>query len=484
MKNTVCVILGAVAIALASSGCASLAEVQPISAANNDSRYLKYSLPRTVLTVAVPIKQTEYKPSRFLPGAKSPMPLPAAITDWDTYVAYLQRELDIRAKDVVLPRPADYSLVNKEVVLGSRPEPDPDATYVVKLRADGFQDLKLDVDLGENGQLQAVTNTMTHKGVETAIKAVETAIGLAAKFAGSSPKSSKTTLFEDRIEQVRQLREGRTNIIINGITAVSAEHVKLILDSIQAAEKAILDDLLGTTATTVWTAQFTFAPEKNFSGDQTLLELDPLRGITLKADADNRLLDPFGFDPQRAEKEEIQKLLAALQARDAETHAALLKTLTLKLHLSRHASSPAIMPLVTGTPRIDTGSFYYRNPGRGHAYVQLVSPTKTTTLTENILWVAQYGEIRQLPRKLGGISNALTLSLYPDTGAIKKVTTSATQADAKGGVDAIGAKVSAYIDADQKSDDELTALQREHTKLKLQSEMVGFQKTISTAPAP
>ena len=127
----------------------------------------------------------------------------------------------------------------------------------------------------------------------------------------------------------------------------------------------------------------------------------------------------------------------------------------------------------------DGGSFYYRVPGRAQLALQLDGGPKSRFLAETTLLVAQFGQVRQLPRKLGGTTNSLTLALHPETGAIKKLSTTTSAADVKGAIESVGAKAGGYLEARQKADDELAQLQREHAKLKLQTEIQAFNKTLN-----
>lgn len=140
--------------------CATAYHVYDASEAH-DVRGVYYALPKTAITVEVPIKQTIFLPGRF--------------------AAYAPELLGVQAKTAKTRTFA----VGEPVTLGVRIEADPDEVYVVQVKSKNpFQTRALEMHLSELGNLtkgKAVTEDTT---ADFVVATVKTAASIAAKAIG------------------------------------------------------------------------------------------------------------------------------------------------------------------------------------------------------------------------------------------------------------------------------------------------------------
>ena len=131
---------------------------------NHGERGVYYTLPRTVITVELPIIQTTYTPG-----------------------PYAELSAEILGQEAKTGDSVTYKLGTP--VLGTRAEPDPNETFLVKIAGTPLETRTLMLQLSEDGRITSAQSTVENKTVDFVVSTVKTSANIAAKaiMSGSVP---------------------------------------------------------------------------------------------------------------------------------------------------------------------------------------------------------------------------------------------------------------------------------------------------------
>jgi hypothetical protein len=176
----------------------------------------------------------------------------------------------------------------------------------------------------------------------------------------------------------------------------------------------------------------------NRAGESDVLHFDKLTGLAAGAGAVCHM--PKGFRQAQEAKATGAKVTLELAVAD---------TTIMNAYEARETQDSS-----------DAG-FFYREPAQ--AFVSLSGHPKAD-MKPTLFVVPQLGKVRSLPR-VSGNKPSLTVELYPDTGALKKVTIGHTKADIPGLIGSASTGAGAVLDAAKaKNDAAKAAAEKEAAK--------------------
>lgn len=452
-------VVSALLFAVLLASCAVMPRTVPISAVTPAQKAgIIYSLPRTLVQVALPLKQSKRSPGDLLPTQG----------DWTNYAEYLRRELGIEPHEIILQEYTAYSVVDGSTI-GTSAVPDQDATFYVETEAGGLEELKVDLTFGARGVLTKADVASTHHGLPLVGKIGESVVGLSTVGAFTfNPGSALQAI----VAEIKTVRKSRDDALAKA--AFDADVVRMYLEQLQARETKLLARLIGREETKLWTLQAEVDPRPTpamvYPHSEIIIRLHDGAGVEI-TNGINRQLCPFpsATAPIATAPNEFEKNGPAVQP-NWKAITPITTTIAFALALKAIPFNAASLP-ATGD-----GSLYYRIPADASASLTL-SGRNTKSLAIQDLVIAQLGVIRQLPRKLGGVSGGYVITLDEATGALKSISTTSKPFDAGGQVTALANK---FIEK-EKVDEELTALERKKKKLEFEAAIRDLEKKAEVA---
>lgn len=442
------------ALAAASvTGCAVMPRTKSIGQITpNDKPGIVYSLPRTLATVDVPIKQVARRPGDLLP----------AQPEWLPFAEYLRKELEIVPQEIILEKFDAYSVDADSSTIGSSAIPDKDATFYVQTEAGGLEELKLDLTFSSRGILTKAEMTSTNQTLPLLGKIGESALSLAGLLA-INPATATTTTFKPSdpvvavvkdIVEIRKLRDATLTK-----PALDVGVIQLLLESLKTRETKLLARLIGTEETKLWTLHAEVDPASTATSPliETIVKVHDGAGLEI-INAKNKELSSFpsATGPSATAPSRFKKgppSAAPVIENPTPSTTVLTFELTAKPMLLSYASLPSV----------SDGSLFYRVPRETTGILKLTSQSVSVIVQQDLL-VAQWGVLQQLPRRLGGVSGGYTVTLDESTGALKALATTSKPFDAGAQISALTGK---YIEK-EKVDEELSALERKKKKLEFE----------------
>lgn len=431
-------LFGALAALAMSAGCSSGFKVYPADKAPEGQRYLYYTLPRTVLAVAVPVTKTTLSPGDCTVerlaeeiAARSPQPgygLPPAgfdaaakkpkaeaVAPAKPDISAARQKAEQMLKDAGItpfdPKSAsDLSLGDFEVT--SYAEPDPAHVYAIGLSSGFLSSTQYQFEFSPQGVLGSGSRESKSKvfdyGVAIAGAVVQVA-GPLLGFGGYAPAAGTCEGVLDDLRNVRAARravvEGRGNT-----QGLSKEALELLLAEQRATEASLLGRFSGRPAAVRGHVICEHVPGAAPDKPIDLFAYSP-RGVTAIAagcSAPLELVDPSpGVAP----------------------HAVVLTL--------RRAAAIADKARPPDPPPSDDGrGVYYRIPGQ--AIVEITRADRGEgkrasgdLLASSRITIAQFGRIANLPGDIdsGAASLNYAVTLDPETGAVMSYGTPAIPAE-------------------------------------------------------
>jgi len=411
------------------SGCAKVL-VTPVVAGRTKApaKGYFYALPRTVVSVSVPVERTDSSPGVYHCYAPVFFPGQAAVT---------------KAK-------AAFGIGTP--VISTRGEPDPDQVYMVHTSSHLFEKKTISLELTPDGILKGSVGQSDDQSFEVAMEVLKTAAALSkmAAFGGPPPPPlSALSLTPEEIQALAGLDEvqrkayrkltnadkGCGNIQAarekyNAITELLAQRHQVLIGR-QAGEwsKATLDTVLaeldgqiaklmkrwflGNQSTSIWQAEYTLRPT------------DPNAAAPIELFGFN---EAGGLCPSKDPLANVQWPAIPPDFADGRDGACSDLTPTLVLSLP---VSPGKAPAKVIAETVDAGksgrSFYFRYPGVASAELKLMTWKKQDgkRIADTVEYhhradvsIAQYGAVVSLPASSGGRSTKYAVKLDTATGAL------------------------------------------------------------------
>lgn len=473
-------------LALAVGGCAANHGQKPATGTDSiPDTSVAYALPRTVIEVRAPV--TLKKPSAagcFDHGDEAPVFGDPGIPG-DPAARARKRECSGDPTKLQTCLGFSDNLAQKyalgEVAITTRAEADPDQIYSVPLTGTALQKRRVLLELAESGLLIQGESESRSKALSFFSGLFKSVAGLASVFVASEEtpieKCQQTAreILDLRVD-ARRLREA----VLAG-HPTPPETAKLFLERFEAGEKKLMEAFAETaevTGNVYCEVRPREADVATFAADGKLLAAAPktidlfqvrsttgvcagrpAQGETCSFDAPSLCFVPeplraaAGGEPKKMQQ--VSLTLSYVSEQFAQT--------------IRERSAPT-------TDKADEDrSFRYRVPAL--AGIDLVLTTsadgkaEAKTLSRQTGMIAQFGPVGSLP---GKGADLYTLALYPDTGAIKKITSLREPTDATDTTSIVDS-ITSVVKADKASDDELAQLERERKILEERKKIRDFK---------
>lgn len=369
-----------------------------------------YALPRTVITVEVPIKRVTYKEGRFQGEAQQ------------VFSPFTEEEMFGRS----LAEKKTVTFEMGDIVIKTHSEADPKEVFLVKIKDwNPMHSRKLIMALTESGLLTGATSEVEDKTIETFVKTLETVASIAtdatmnaqtAALGALAPEAlevAKLTDAQAAARELSKLQAARLDLlkVVKPIAGVDLDTRTLVLEQLDAEIKKRLGDFLGTYTSKGWTARYEIRIE-----DRTLCKPVPL----------------FDFDKVNGFASVTAARPSGVEVRIAEAVPDWAK---------RSGSAPS-GPVVFTASTLDSDystevkeanrdrrralGFYFRVPGKANVAVQ----HNGVEIARKQLVVAQYGKTVALPRRTGSLTRSTyAFELYGDTGSLETITVTSQALD-------------------------------------------------------
>ncbi len=436
---------------------------------------LYYVLPRTVLTVTAPITRNETKKGTCADylGAKvcadgsetcSPgdqqtlakaLGLPPAITEFST-----------------------YSL--GKLAMASQSEADVTEIHQLPLTGSRLAERALIVELSEAGLLITGDSTVKPRGLQLAAGVIKSIAGIVSILAAEEGEEEKEQRCVGHAREVIKERAKRRQLLSRLAAAGSmpAETAKLVLDPSSTRETKLLENFVkknkipGDVVCEVRPVPEDVTATTHF--EAALFQVSKLNGVCIGVSETTCVLAHEEGDKVQCWVPEALRSSQPDSVGDQDpVHQVKLRIDYVADQFSEHLRGKGVATAGAGTDR----SFFFRVPALAQVALG-VSPKGDAGFAETVInerrMIAQLGLVTSLP---GEGNDQVIVSLYQDTGALKKLTTRA-EPIAVDQVTGIIDSVKGVVAAEQTSDDELKRLERERKVLEEQKKIRDFKKQL------
>lgn len=479
---------------VAGPGCSTLPEVKRASSSQSlPPSSITYSLPRTIVAVTIPVTQVQRGMSEFSAQLNRSKKLRQALVkellSRGLDPGELRFQLQTDPRDLKATFDDRFSIGWDKIAVSTFAEADPLNTFSVNLKAYALEDVKFDFAFGKDGILKSSTLSSTNQTIPWILKIAEVALAVSAvpkssREGGDTPPKIDPEIIRlapemaavlELLDLVISLETTLTQSAAKSGGGLSADGFERTLARLEERKAQLIARLLGRKREIVANVTLVHVPLQPRQGTSApkerppLFKFQPSLGINYLTPERNPLPLPnyYGKPPQPVGRLEGYDKPPPDTPVDA----------FIEVYLSQ---SP--VPILREIP--DIGGLVYRQPARstvdviGETEVSGAKVPKTHIRQEVI--IAQWGELRQLPRKLGGISSALAVTLDPETGALLTLSTSKTALPPS----AIDAAAKNYIAAESKTpvDEELKAANRLRDLKKAEYEARDYEDKLKKLP--
>lgn len=442
-----------------------------------------YALPRTVITVEIPVELTESKPGKYADFAPIFFP------------------------DKKIVKTKEKKLKLKMAKFNTLGEPDPKAVYYVNVIGGAAVDWTRTFQFNEDGTITLAKQQADNQVSDILIGTLSAAMGLAAKTIGARPLTSYSANSREeavasylkeavgdeyrtnflalkdkhldafnRITDKNTAKEGNQYVIKDSSLLVKAVESVQKISLLTNKREALLTDpvpgvslpdslftridslitdrvkeFIGTETTSAWTGSFEVRP-KRITDVTTLFKINPTEGLCVVADIGGKEEPPAKFRYNFATKGEPDRPIYC-----KEGGAGLLDV---RLRFSPAQSDPdQILTRIKSNysvvededvqPLSEERSFRFRIPAS--AMVSVVTDVENSVSSQTRIFVGQFGVIVALPASPGGKSAMYSLQYYASTGALKNFDLTTKAILTKGTVDTLSSSAGAILDAEKKA---------------------------------
>jgi Domain of unknown function (DUF4831) len=386
-------------LAALSAGCAHLPHVRRVAKGEPKlANVIYYALPRTVVTVQATVRRQETEAGRC-----------------SGEIAWITSRFGPKAQ------PMRYGLqyeINRWRI-ATRTEPDPDAVFAMTVSADMFDDSNQAIELSPHGVLlldSAETTGVVPQFVSSAVQLGGSLVAKAVPLAGLLP-SADTKEFTDHFckevkKRVEEMDTAETKLIGDAVADASKRgELEPLLGEVRAAREQLLLNFTGrVVAKNDYRIQCEFTPAALPSAGEA-----PEQVVTL-----------FAFDPRGG----VAPAPGVRCALPAEVTADMAGGGAIKMRVRPAAGFAATVRDSAMAPDpLKDPSLYYRTASPATISIEdgasiQISTVQTIAQLGPVLWLPGDAEIRAFRARY-------EVSLHPDTGALKRVSLTASGSTAK-----------------------------------------------------
>lgn len=453
------------------SGCGASYRVHHVStasAARLPSSAVYYALPRTVITVSVPIT----KISRATPRCNT--------------ASYKDKLESLGISTTGASKSPTYQL--GEPQLASRVEQDPEHMYAIELDENAVTANKRGFELSERGFLTSSSLESANKAPDLAIKTVEVAAGIVGKLVGlgaplmpsQDPKAQapEAQRCEQALTQIHDIRRYRLDLVRGNAqtNGTPKDTLALMLEELNAMEKSLVAEFTGAPTLQQGTITCEIRPKSRAAASShpeeslTLFELVESRGLRNVSQGCYHT-DSFREDTTQPDGKS-QVVSVELTAVSTDLAISAEKT-------QRSPDNPSGLVYRIPAEAIVRYLVEERNPAEKDA-------VKRRVATRTQLDVAQYGAVAYLPgeAEVDSVSAMYSVKLSPTLGGLVSLSSSTTPL-APETVSAASTSVGAVIDAtraDEKG--EMEALEQQKKRLELRRDIKKLEEELGSSGSP
>jgi hypothetical protein len=400
-----------------------------------------YALPRTLLTVTVPVKRIHTTKSILLK---------------DSHAEAFAEELGVSLQK---ENTLSFVLVADGLALDTEVVADPSAVYLVEFD-DRNKDSELVMALTELGVITSATAQVERKTV--AMEILKVVLGVAAAVlsvvhdlqAGETPPAK---VFRDKILDLREQRQA----LVSGRAAahgLPAATLELMLKELSSIEAELSTAFTGRKETKLWKAQFELFPQRNSDAqhwESPLLTLWPKKVESTVDATRGTLLNP----PPPDWLQDASDVESVLPSRE----------IAFRFEADKEQLGSKIALLSKLSTETEDRSFHYRVPATGRA---TITETAAPRLSQRVL-IAQLGQTFSVPRYRIDSTGRYELDWYEQFGGLKKLRVQ-TESRAAEGVKEVGDAVQTVLGAI----DDSARLKREVEILELKQKKRELEKAL------
>jgi hypothetical protein len=503
-----------VAAALLLAGCAKIAVVKVTAPAANPSPGVFYALPRTVVRVGVKVDRTVYAAAPYMKFASIFAPGSSPVCEH---------------QDCLEEKTKAYAL-QKAVTFSTYGEPDPKNVYMVQFAGRGALDQTMAFTWSDTGLISTASASVTNRTGDLVVSGLKLATGIAAKsafgggvsmdqarplacpnqpsdndnwilniLASGADADAKMVVTGNYCEIPRENREkptyresvenkkllaGAYNAYIRHIAPLTKARDFLLSGNSQTLEPTALITKIETLLDLQYKALYAGSKEtktwegsidlRNLQiGSSTLLRIDSKRGIC------------FGSDVMTSADSKLQPdLFTILKSDDPACEAAspvfIQASLFPEMQLYSYVADAG--DVSADDAKAKELGFRYRIPAQVKAQVV---DSQSVLYGAGVFSVAQLGRVAALPARRHSKSLSYDLAMVEATGGLKSFKLSSTGSLDAGTADALSGISGTLLDArnasntaDKAARDEVNALTRQDTILKLKADICVQQKAL------
>ena len=381
------------------TGCAHLPHVRRVAQGDPKlANVIYYALPRTVLTVQATIRREETDAGRCSGD-----------------IAWITSRFGPRAQ------PMRYGLqyeINRWRI-ASRAEPDPEAVFAITVAADMFDDSNQAIELSPHGVLLldgGETTGIIPQFVSSAVQLGGSLVAKAVPLAGLIPSADAKEFTEHFCKEVKkrveEMDRAETKLLDEAVSDASKRgNLEPLLGEVRAAREQLLLNFTGrVVAKNDYRIQCEFTPAP----------------LPFAGEAPEQLVTLFTFD----RKGGVTPAAGIRCALPAEVTADMAGGSPIKMRVRPSAGfAVAVRDSALAADALKDPSLYYRPASPATISIEdggatEVSSVQTIAQLGPLLWLPGEGEIRAFRAKY-------EIVLHPDTGALKKVSMTASGSTAK-----------------------------------------------------
>ncbi|MEM8782502.1 MAG: hypothetical protein AAGE65_06540 [Planctomycetota bacterium] len=452
-------IVSIIAAALLTGGCEVHHRVQHVKNNQPPSKDgVIYSLPKTQMTVAIPVSLTKKKPGRFF---TTPDPSVAAVagrpfSDQMNEIISSLVQLGIIKPDMA-PVLKNKTFEARNVKIGKAtfstgPIWNEELVFLIEWPSKASEARTLSLALNEAGFMTTSSSKARDQTLDVAIKAAETTASIAGKAIGFGTaddyKEGNDVKFQGRyaeakraIDRIKTIRERRRGLILPANPSearLDKESLETRIALLAEEEKKLIQFFLATD-TDEWNAIYRLTP----SIADIATSMDLFRVLTIKGSGGQG--DDQGL---RAAHDSRLTLLTPIPPafRDSPRHrgAGVLHNIAIT-SLRDYTTWPDESQAPTG----QTLGYRYRMPGQAEVVYRIIKPGQSIADSDHkARWaatVAQFGPVRALPTSVGTGDSTISITLHEAHGSLKSVSVDSV-VTAAGQLEALKTGVGGVID--------------------------------------
>ena len=497
MRNYRIISFASLLVAIVGCGGSVGLKVTQVPAGTNidvDRFGVVYTLPRTELTVSVPITKTTISPGQFY-----------------TDLEKLSGSIDDCGKSIPSPKERDELCQNlldfgfNPKLTGPRPETqltykigdpefkshsiqDPNHVYMVEVESGAAEDALLTMAFEELGFLSTVTSERSDRTIELSAKAFQTVaelaikaipFGVAVEDLDATRKPNIYAKANAIFDEIRKVRANRQDLYqISQSADISVEAIKHARQELDRLEASLLDYFIKKRVET-WSAQYSTASSVGVP-KTSILTFFHMKGTSTQSNI--REAGICGWNLLSFPVPETFQSTEAVVSPDGLSSICQSPGDDIKVNIivdNKSGSMAQRLGFLNYTGRDKDKGLRYRVPGLGVITINRKKGTEPSVpLARHEAVVAQFGQVMHLPAKPGGTKTKTVMGLFAETGALKTFEISSTGAAAAAieGLGTVGNAALGIVEARRAAREAEAAEESESAKLKQEVDLLKLKK--------